>query len=568
MAEFGQLCMNCMEDMQGKDVCPFCGFRKDQPQQAGALPYGAVLQNRYLVGREKKSNGEGVTYIGLDTALNIPAAIREFYPSSLAGRAEEGKEVRILGGSELAFHECRDAFLNYSRELAHMRELSAIVLVYDIFEENNTAYTVSEWNDSISLRYFVERSGGNIGWNAARQLFMPVLSALSTLHAHGINHLGISPDTLQIMKDGKMKLCGFSIAAVRQMDTDLPPDLVPGCAAIEQYIMGDTPTEATDIYGFAASLFFALTGSLPPEAPKRQMDARLLIPNSIVHSLPPYLISALANALQVAPEKRTRTFERLRAELSAAPAVTAAIEVSQKFERVSPPQAAAEKRPRGKKEVPGFVWVLSSCLIMLAVFTVIGWFWMHASGEDSQLSTARAVSSEKSQAPSQTSSAQSDLDAGQVTVPNLVGQSYADLIADASAVASGQQQYQIMLSKQQFSDTVAEGLIISQDPKPSTKMTRGSAIVVVVSEGPAVRELPAVSGKTLSEASAAVTAAGFIPSKVEAYSSTVPQGTVIGYQDAKEGSQMAYGSKIVLIVSRGTQISSKASASNASSKNS
>ncbi len=36
-----------------------------------------------------------------------------------------------------------------------MRELSAIVLIYDIFEENGVAYTVSEWNDSITLRYFV-----------------------------------------------------------------------------------------------------------------------------------------------------------------------------------------------------------------------------------------------------------------------------------------------------------------------------------------------------------------------------------------------------------------------------
>ena len=60
-----------------------------------------------------------------------------------------------------------------------MRELSAIEHIYDIFEENNTAYTVAEWNESISLQYFVERSGGHISWNDARQLFMPVLSALS-----------------------------------------------------------------------------------------------------------------------------------------------------------------------------------------------------------------------------------------------------------------------------------------------------------------------------------------------------------------------------------------------------
>ncbi len=121
-------------------------------------------------------------------------------------------------------------------------------------------------------------------------------------------HLGISPDTLLIMRDGKMKLGSFSIGAVRQMDTDLPPELIPGCAAVEQYIMGDTLTEATDVYGFAASLFFALTGALPPEAPRRRSDARLLIPNAVMRSLPPYVISALANALQVSPGKTHADF--------------------------------------------------------------------------------------------------------------------------------------------------------------------------------------------------------------------------------------------------------------------
>ncbi len=84
---------------------------------------------------------------------------------------------------------------------------------------------------------------------------MPVLSALSAIHAAGIRHLGISPDTLHIMKDGRMKLDGFCIGAVRRMNSDLPPDLVAGCAAMEQYVMDYLPNEATDVYGFAASLF-------------------------------------------------------------------------------------------------------------------------------------------------------------------------------------------------------------------------------------------------------------------------------------------------------------------------
>ena len=550
MAEFNNLCMNCMSDMQGKDVCPVCGRRKDEPQRRGALPFGTVLQSRYAAGRVKRVNGEGLSYIGLDRALNIPVEIHEYFPSSLAERAEDGRSVRVLGGSETVFRENLTEFLRYSRELAHMRELSSIVLIYDIFEENGVAYTVSEWNDSITLRYFVERSGGNIGWNAARQLFMPVLSSLSELHAHSVMHLGISPDTLLIMRDGKMKLGGFSIAPVRQVDTDLPPELVPGCAAVEQYIMGDSLTQATDVYGFAASLFFALTGALPPEAPRRRSDARLLIPNAVMRSLPPYVVSALANALQVAPEKRTQTFERLRAELSAVPAVTAAIEAGQKI--AGPPadgqQVAAVRKPR--KEVSGFVWVITSCLAMLVVFVAIGILWMNRSGAQSQLAAQASVSQASDGSDEGGVSSASD-DSDKITVPNLVGQDYSDDSASSSDSGQGDQDYQVLLSSRQFSDTVPEGKIISQDPKPGTKMTKGSAIVVVVSQGAAVRTLPKIAGKSLSEASALVTGAGFVPSGAEAYSSTAAKGTVVGYQGVKEGSQMAYGSRVTIVVSLG-----------------
>ena len=59
------------------------------------------------------------------------------------------------------------------------------------------------------LRYFIEKSGGHLDWNAARKLFMPVLSALSALHENGIGHYGISLDSLSIMENGKMKIGRF-----------------------------------------------------------------------------------------------------------------------------------------------------------------------------------------------------------------------------------------------------------------------------------------------------------------------------------------------------------------------
>lgn len=562
MAGLENLCMNCMKDTGGRSECPHCGFSASSGQQPNALPFRTWLQKRYVVGVARKSNGEGFVYIGYDTVLNIPVELHEFFPQSLCERAEDGKSARVMGGSEIAFDENLASFLNHSREVARIRELSAIVQIYDIFEENHTAYTVSEWDDSITLRYFVERSGGSLSWNEARPLFMPVLSALSTMHSAGVSHLGISPETLRIMKDGKMKLSGFCIPAVRTADTDLPPDIVPGCAAIEQYVMGYKPEECTDVYGFAASLFFALTGTLPQDALKRRTDSRLLIPTTLVRSIPPHVITALANALQVTPDKRTATFERLRAELSASPTVTMTLEtpvVAVPSQSPPPSYYPAEQLPAKdrRRGVPAFVWVLVSCVACLIVFTVIGVLWISSGGETGLVNgnpeSSQPVSSVASVSSSQaaSSAAESSQDPNQIPVPNLVGQKYDDLVSQAD-----QSEYQILPAAQrQFSDTVAEGCIISQTPEygEGATMTKGTAIVVVISQGPSVRELPQIANLPLAEASTAVANEGFVPSKVEEYSDTIPMGYAIGYQNANAGDKMPYGSPVVLVISKGPE---------------
>lgn len=137
--------------------------------------------------------------------------------------------------------------------------------------------------------------------------------------------------------------------------------------------MGYVPDESTDVYGFAASLFFALTGELPQDALKRREDPRLLIPTNILRTIPPHVVTALANALQVMPDKRTTTFERLRAELSAAPTITATIEgpeLSEGLENREPPQ---------KKEHTA-AWMLIPCLVALVLFTAVGVIWLSYGG--------------------------------------------------------------------------------------------------------------------------------------------------------------------------------------------
>ena len=104
------------------------------------------------------------------------------------------------------------AFLELWRKLARMRGLSALILVFDIVEDHGTAYAISEYMEGVSLREYLLRSpSGYLSWEQARILFMPVLSTLGTLHSAGIIHRGISPTTLIVGKNGKMRITGFSI---------------------------------------------------------------------------------------------------------------------------------------------------------------------------------------------------------------------------------------------------------------------------------------------------------------------------------------------------------------------
>lgn len=551
MTDNTNLCMNCMADMAENQVCPNCGWDPQTPQMLHALPYGAVLQGRYIVGQAKRSNGEGITYIGKDTIQNTMVEIREFFPQSFAQRQIDGNTVQASAGNEILFDESLTVFLSYAREIAHMRDLSAIVTVFDIFEENQTAYTVSEWSESITLRYFVERSGGSLNWNAARQLFMPVLSALSNMSAAGIHHFGISPESLKIMEDGKMRLGDFCIPAVRRMDTDFPPDMVPGCWAIEQYSAAIELTEATDVYGFTSSLFFALTGELPQDAVYRKNDSRLLIPTELAKTLPPHVITALANGLQVEPERRTSNFERLRAELSAAPTVTSQLEQTQSITKLPP-------LPKKKEEgMPGFVWLLVSCAISLVIMAVIVWVWFQmqpsiGTKESDSVSSSSSASSTPSASEtddSQSTSVSEEDSVVMIEVPSLEGENYQELQEKISA--SEDPEYTVLLSDRAFSTTVAEGNVISQEPQAGGQMERGTAIVVVVSQGSPTRQLPDIKGLTLAEAAEKVTAEGFVPVTEKAYSDEVESGKIIGYKDHAAGEYLSYGEQVILLISDG-----------------
>ncbi len=538
------LCMSCMREIGEERQCPHCGYVVGTPQISPYLSVRSVLGNRYLVGRLLEYNGDGGTYIAWDIQEKKAVTIREFLPDTLCGRNRGDKLVTVLPGCETAYDDCMADFLELWRKLTRMSGLSALVNVYDVFEENNTAYAICEYIESITLRdYLLRIKTGYIPWERARTLFMPMLSTLGMLHTAGIIHRGISPLTLQIGRDGKMRLSGFSIWQARTARSDLSAQLFPGYAAVEQYGFEGQQGPWTDLYSFAATLYRALIGSDPIEATERLTNDRLMVPGKFAEQLPAYVINGLINALQILPEDRTRSVEQLRAELSASP--TAAISGSDftaPMDELSEDNADTQRKPvqrrtsasKGKNGKNRNLTVragLISAIVCMLIFLIVVLVSPKLKPDANDVSQPATTNGEM------------------VSVGMFIGKNYSEIINNAYWLDNFKFE-----KKEEYSDSVKKDLIIAQSIEQGQQVNKGTTIVLTVSMGVEQVDLPYVIGMDYEQAKAMLVDAGFrVVKKIENNSGSHTADTVKSVEDEnaeslRAGDARDKGSTVTLTV--------------------
>ena len=99
-------------------------------------------------------------------------------------------------------------------------------------------------------------------------------------------------------------------------------------------------------------------------------------------------------------------------------------------------------------------------------------------------------------------------------------------------------------TKQENSDTVPKGRVISQSPRDGT-LFRGDTVTLVVSKGPVLVDVPNVVGQQVQQARQALEAAGFTVAVREALGGFF--GTV-RMQDPAAGSKAPKGSTVTLTI--------------------
>lgn len=258
-----------------------------------ALPAGTRLGSYELL-RVLGRGGFGVTYAA--RVIGRPGemvAIKEWFPRGVCRRRRNG-DVEPVPGADL--DSLHDALAMFSREAGVICTLRHPHLVRGIecIHQHQTAYLVMAYVSGRNLQESLREKHGSFRVTPATiaQLCLGILSALESVHGHGIVHADIKPDNIFLG-------VGFEPILI-----DLGSACVPTGAAKSSertYSMHYSAIEQvatrhghvgpwTDIYQFSAVLYRCLTGGKLPDAMVRaEAKADPIVPLlELKSSLPKY----------------------------------------------------------------------------------------------------------------------------------------------------------------------------------------------------------------------------------------------------------------------------------------
>src|SRR5579862_3250566 len=344
-----KLCMGCMENDSGEPVCPKCGSPFNLTSlNSLQLPPRTLLHDQYLLGRALGHGGFGVTYLAWDIGLATRLAVKEFMPNGVAGRGGGMTEVIAYSDHTRAeFEWGLERFLEEARTLKKFKNFPGIVSIDTAFRDNGTAYLVMEYLDGSTLEDFLKKRGGKIPIETALEIMLPVMRALSAVHAEGILHRDISPDNIYLTRAGKVKLIDFGAArnALGQKSRNLSIILKEGYAPEEQYRASGIQGPWTDVYAMAATLYHAITGRIPQPALDRQAQDNLQWPSQQQIQIEPRIEAALMKALSIKAVDRFQSMEDFKAALTGGVTSFAPASIPVATPAAVPMQAAAFAPP-------------------------------------------------------------------------------------------------------------------------------------------------------------------------------------------------------------------------------
>lgn len=531
-----------------------------------------MVNDRYRLGDVIGTGGMSEVYRATDSLLGRDVAIKMLRP-------EMARDVNF-----------RERFRKEAQNSGRLNHPN-IVAVYDTGEADEDGmaipYIVMELVHGRTLRDLV-REDGPLSPREAAQVLIPVAHALQASHDAGIIHRDVKPANIMITNTGQVKVMDFGIA--RALD-DSTSAMTQTSAVIgtAQYLSPEQaqgkPADArSDVYALGCVLYEAVTGHAPfegetpfavayqhvqeePNAPSESLDPDSLTPTERVN-----LDAVVLTSMAKDPMDRYQSAQEFGADLERMssgnvtraaqmhiaddePSAHSQPEDSTRVAAVHPatttmdPQPAAaagvpvaapgvasadiDERDGARKSRPWMKWIAIILAIALAGL-LIGFafdYW----------NTSQQQQAEQEQ--------DQEAQANMVTVPNVEDRPRSEVIAELEDLDL------LVTVNEEANPDIARDNAIRINPAPGSQLQRNSTVILTVSSGREITEVPSVVGLSLEDASRALSDAGLSMSdSVEEEESSADNTGRVTQQNPPAGSQLSRGSRVTVTVGTGPRM--------------
>ena len=240
----------------------------------------AVLcKGKYRLEKILGQGGFGITYKAImketvsgslgNMEVDIPVAIKEFFVKGVCQRDGDSTTISVSNTENTnSFEQQREKF---KKEARRLRSLSNphIVKVYDLFEENGTAYYVMDYVDGENLSARLKRTNAPLAESEVRNYLNQILDGLEAIHNKGMFHLDIKPANIMVDSHDVVKLIDFG--ASKQQSTVGGATMSTGISYTNGYAPKEQMAQSydkfgpwTDFYALGATMYKLLTNQDPP----------------------------------------------------------------------------------------------------------------------------------------------------------------------------------------------------------------------------------------------------------------------------------------------------------------
>jgi serine/threonine-protein kinase len=264
------------------------------------------------------TGGIGEVYRARDTRLGRTVAIKILRPD-IAGDPDQ-----------------RERFLQDARAAARLSHPN-IAALDEVAEEHGQPYLVFEFVSGDSLKAVV--GGRPLNARRAVEYAIQIADALADIHAQGMVHQDLKPDSIIITSKGAAKLLDVGLStwtaggaarrqAARAADSlDAAAALGTAAYMSPEQALGGPVDHRTDLFSLGVVLVEMLTGKppfaieTPGEIPLHIMQSTVPGPSAADRSIPPELDAVVARMLSKSLEARAGSAAAIAAELRSVAAI-------------------------------------------------------------------------------------------------------------------------------------------------------------------------------------------------------------------------------------------------------